>query len=288
MYKNPKYGMVYGEIIRGPLCRLAWAALAIPKANTQKGDDGKPQEPKYEATFIFSKDGTEGYDEFAEGLGAMVGEMLPVFNEGRSAKFSDVEYFQDGDGQDPEKYPFYVNSWFIQARNKDKPATYSNELNEEGSEWLPKEADELKGGNLVIPYLQPFLHDKGLKYKLIAVRFVQDDGVKFASSGGGSRNIGKLLMALDSDVVAKVAPKAPVTEAVNPATEGAAVEVPAPKAPGVPKAAKASAAAAPKVGKAPVAQPIAVKGVEAPKTAPAPKAKGAVPLQGKSSLVNVL
>ena len=284
MYKNPKYGMVYGEVIRGPLCRLAWASLATPKENKQKGDDGQPQAPKYEATFVFSKDGTEGYDEFAEGLGAMVGEMLPVFNEGRSAKFSDVEYFQDGDGQDHEKYPFYANSWFIQARNKDKPATYSNELNEEGSEWLPKEAEELKGGNLVIPYLQPFLHDKGLKYKLVAVRFVQDDGVKFASSGGSSRNIGKLLMALDSDIVAKVAPKAPITEAAT-AAPVPEVTAPAPKAPAVPKAEKAPA---PKTAKAPVAQPLAVKGVEAPKTAPAPKAKGAVPLQGKTSLVNVL
>lgn len=283
-YKNPKYGMVYGEILRGPVCRIAWAHLDTPKANNQKGDDGKPQEPKYEATFIFPKDGSEGYDEFAEELGTMVSGMLPIFNEGRSAKFSDVEYFQDGDSQDLEKYPFYANSWLIQARNKKKPETYANELNEEQTEWLPKEAAEIKGGNLVIPYFTPFLHDKGLKYQLVAVRFVADDGVKFAGSGGGARNIGKLLMALDSDVVAKVAPKAAAPKAVE--AEVVQEEAPAPKAPGVSKATKA--AAAPKTAKVVAAQPLSVKGVETPKTAPAPKAKGAVPLQGKSSLVNVL
>lgn len=293
-YKHPKYGHVYGESMKTPVGRIAFPSLKEPKAYQAKPGE-QQQAPRYEVTLILDKD-AEDTQAFMDALSEMAGGMLELFNEGSSTSISINALVKDGDDAkkfDPEKYPYYANSWILALRNAQLPTLVF-------ADKSPCDWAVFPGGVRCRAVITPLITSRGMSYKLEVLQFVQDDGRRF---GGGSRpDHTALLDAIGDDESAPVsAPEE--TSSETEVEEVAAAPTPAPAV--APKTA-APRAATPAVKAAPVAAPKAA--VKAPAATPgktvaaAPKAaavtptseatqvqpKKPSPAQGKAAAVNLL
>jgi len=187
-YKHPQYGMVFGHDTVTPSGRLVWSSLVKPKENTLPPKPGQaPTPPRYEQTILLDKSRPE-VKAFIDELTVTTDEMLVEFNQGKKAQLGNCKVVADGDEFDMEKYPYYKNCWVIVARNAKSDFKILNEKKETTS------PDIVKGGMIGKLLVQPLITAHGISYKLIAVKIVKDDGVRF---GGGSRTDGDLASKFD-------------------------------------------------------------------------------------------
>jgi len=218
-YKHPSYGTTYGESTPSPRGRFAWPSLVKPK-DPPKSKDGAVGSPRYEVSLILPKNDPK-VQTFLDYIKAECSAMLETFNQGAKAKIAIDNFMQDGDNFDAEKYPYYVNSWVLVARNTKMPTIVDDAKGEVGPEII-------KGGMIGKLMVTPLITPHGLSYKLEVVQFLKDDGVRFA--GGSGRDMSALLSQLDDDDEAATpeveveAPKAaaPVAEAKATAQKGKA------------------------------------------------------------------
>lgn len=170
-YKSPKTGIVYrnGKGFITPLCRLDWVYLDAPKAGGVF--DGKKAKDKYQATLLFTKEDKET-KTFIDKLAESIKEMTKIFNEGNPTKILIEEFLKDGDKMDLKKYPRYEGVWLLRGTNDD-PVTVVDRL----VEAIP--ATSVEGGMFAIGKIQPYIHAKGVSFKLEALQIGKDDGVRF-------------------------------------------------------------------------------------------------------------
>lgn len=188
--KHKTFGHVYSQESYGtPQGRLVWLYLDKPK-DPPKPKDGQESSspPRYEATILLPKS-DKAVKTFASLVEEVAGEMVELFNKGRSAKIAIEDVFKDGDSEtfDKEKYPYYKGCWVLTARNAKNDFAV---LNNKGESI---EATKPVGGNVGALVILPMITSYGISYKLEAVQLIKDDGVKF---GGGSRSIEKIKNAL--------------------------------------------------------------------------------------------
>ena len=218
-YRHATYGTVYGESAPTPQGRLAWPSLVKPK-DPPKSKEGAMGQPRYEVSLILPKNNPK-VATFLDYIKTETAEMLKLFNDGSKVKIAIDSFVQDGDNFDAEKYPYYVNSWVLVARNAKAPTIVDDAKGEVGPELI-------KGGMIGKLMVTPLITSHGLSYKLEVVQFLKDDGVRFA--GGSGRDMSALLSQLDDDDEAATpeveveAPKAaaPVAEAKATAQKGKA------------------------------------------------------------------
>ena len=205
-YKHPSYGTTYGESTPSPRGRFAWPSLVKPK-DPPKSKDGAVGQPRYEVSLILPKNDPK-VQTFLDYIKAECTGMLEVFNQGAKAKIAIDTFVQDGDAFDAEKYPYYVNSWVLVARNAKMPTIVDDAKGEVGPETI-------KGGMIGKLMVTPLITPHGLSYKLEVVQFLKDDGVRFA--GGSGRDMSALLSQLDDDEEAPAAVEQEAPKAVAPA-----------------------------------------------------------------------
>lgn len=183
-YKHPTYGMVYGKSIVSPLGRLCWPFLVTPKNPPPATDGNPPGAPRYEVTIALPKADLK-VKKFVKEVKEMTDEMLVLFNKGRSAKLSELSLFGkygDGDEADHEKYPFYEGTWNLVGRN-----TQVAKVVDASKKII--EAKTIEGGMIGRLIVTPLITSHGISYKLEAVQFVKDDGVRFAGSARDSLDL---------------------------------------------------------------------------------------------------
>lgn len=173
-YKHPQYGHVYGDRLVTPFGRAAWPALAVPKDPPPPQPGQQPGQPRYELTVLLQKKDKET-KAFIKVLKEMTGEMVALFNKGRSAKISVDEPLKDGNDFDMEKYPYYKDNFILVARN-------AKNVNVVDGKKRDIDVKMVEGGNIVCAVICPLVTAHGISYKLEIVQFVKDDGVKFAGS----------------------------------------------------------------------------------------------------------
>lgn len=226
-YKHPSYGTVYAESVPTPQGRFAWPYLTKPK-DPPKGKDGVVGSARYEVVLVLPKSNPK-VQTFLDYIKSETVGMLKTFNEGSKAKIAIDTYLQDGDNYDAEKYPYYVGSWVLVARNVKLPTIVDDAKGE-------IEPSSIKGGMIGKLMVTPLITSHGLSYKLEVVQFLKDDGTRFA--GGSGRDMSALLNALDDEDSADSAEEAAEAE------ETPAEPTPAPKAPVAKAAAQKGKAAA--------------------------------------------
>lgn len=173
-YKHPTYGHVYGERLVTPFGRAAWPALLVPKEPPPPQPGQQPGQPRYELTLLLKKDDKD-VKAFIKRLKEMTGEMVELFNKGRSAKISVDEPLKDGNDFDLEKYPYYKDNFILVGRN-------TKQINVVDGKKRDIDVKMVEGGNIVCAVVCPLVTAHGISYKLEIVQFVKDDGVKFAGS----------------------------------------------------------------------------------------------------------
>ena len=174
-YKHPTYGHVYGESLPTPLGRFCWVYLTKPKDAPPPLEGQQQGPPRYEITVLLDKGSSA---DFITSLKAMTDEMLALFNKGRSANLGECKLFGkngDGDEADLEKYPYYKNCWVLTGRNAKAPKVV-------GPDRKPIDPKEVIGGHLGKVVITPLITAHGISYKLEAVQFVKDDGVRIGGS----------------------------------------------------------------------------------------------------------
>jgi|GEM_PF-6432129 len=184
-YKHPKFKTVFGEKEVTPSGILVWPSLVTPRAvtNAKPAEDGKPQQPRFEATLLLSKTDPKN-KTFLSNLDLKTQDMLEYFNEDRSATIACSACVKDGDNAkmyDPEKYPFFAGNWVLVARNAAKPDTWSDKMSPDGTPE-PMSAVKFQGGMRVKFVITPLITGHGISYKLNDVQFVSDDLTRI---GGG-------------------------------------------------------------------------------------------------------
>lgn len=192
-YKHPQYGHVYGDSTPTPVGRICWPYLIKPK-DAPPPQEGQPQgAPRYEATLLLEKD-NPAVMAFVEGIKTMTDVMLVDFNHKRAAALGTCLLFGksgDGDEADLEKYPFYKGCHVLVARNV-KPIKVVDKNRK------VIEPAIIMGGIKGRFVINPIITAHGISYKLEAVQFWQDDGVRF---GGSARDAVELFDACEEDDV---------------------------------------------------------------------------------------
>lgn len=212
-YKHPKFGHVYGEVMGTPVAKVCWPALVKPKDPPPPQEGQAPGAPRYEATILLPKNNPVT-DTFLKGLEVMTTGMLEVFNKGAKAKIAGLTLVADGDSFDMEKYPYYKDMWVLVARNTQKPIV-------QGVDAKPVEPSSILGGMQVKLAITPLITSHGASYKLNVLRFISDDGTRYA---GGVKDMTNFLDAISENTAEDVPETA--SKAADKVLGEAAVETP--------------------------------------------------------------
>lgn len=186
-WAHPEYGTLYGTKTETPTGRLCWPSLVTPKKGRAFKEGEKPVD-RFEATILLPKEHPKTETFLAE-TKKLAKAMADQYNKGKKTKVTVEEVFQDGDGFDMEKYPYYKDCWVMVARNVKQPQVTDRDGEEIAS-------TEIKGGMKVTILFTPLFTSHGLSFKLELVRLVKDDNVRF---GGGQKNLKEFLSAIDDD-----------------------------------------------------------------------------------------
>lgn len=186
-YKHPQYGMVFGVDIKTPVGRLTWPSLVEPKPGFEDPATKIIGAARYEATVSFKKD-SKDFLAFHKLVEDMTKEMLPIYNEGKKARLSDLELFKDGDSFDQEKMPYYGGMWNLKATNAKEVQVLLLEKDARG-EWVEGEPRQLVAGMLVRCVVRPLITAHGLSYKLQTIQLCLDDGVRYGGANQKSSSL---------------------------------------------------------------------------------------------------
>lgn len=180
------HGGVHGDDAVTPIGRASFVYLTKP--NT------KFDPPKYSLSLLFKKDDAQAVEQLRK-IQAMCKEMAIQLWEGEKNIPAQLPQpiFRDGD---KEKYEGYKGHWYIVCKNEARNGFVIMD------DVLP---ESIEAGMLVRCTVQPYVDKKnGFAYKLRALRFIKDDGVRFKVAPDGT----VLLAALNDAVEAVNAPKA--------------------------------------------------------------------------------
>jgi hypothetical protein len=193
--KSKAFNRIYGPEIIGPVMRGCYFSLDKPKPYTGPLKDGEKQQgPRFEATLVMDQ-GNARHEAFIAEMDQLFYEMLEEYNADQRAKrqptLGDVYSVKDGNSENQEKYPFFAGKWLTPARASEK-----NPPSLLGPDGQPCDASLFVGGVMVKPVVSLHLGSNGAALKLIAIKMVKDDGVRF---GGGMRDISGLIAKLAAD-----------------------------------------------------------------------------------------
>lgn len=223
-YYVNQFGGVHGNDTITPVGRAAFVYLSKP--NT------KFDPPKYGLTILFDKKDAKAIEQL-KSIQAMCAEMCdqylktayakektkPAFDAYRKKYLENTAeqpIFRDGD---KVNYQGFAGHWYIVAKNDKRTGFVLLD------EVLP---ESIEPGMLVRAQVQPYCDKQGFSYKLRGLKFVKDDGVRFAMGPDGASMLRglddaaaavqaneSLGSAFDSAVATAAAPEAEKQEAVT-------------------------------------------------------------------------
>lgn len=180
-YMN-KFGNVFGEMMATPIGRANFINLKTP--NT------KYQPAKYGLSILFEKKDAA----VKTGLNVMIKHCKDLIafaaSKGKKTEEFTVGPIRDGDSDKTSKYQGFAGKWFISAKNASQP-----DMIMMGKKMEVASPDLFLPGVLVRATVSPIIYDDGVSWKVHAVQFVKDDGVRFY----GGPDPKSLLAALDED-----------------------------------------------------------------------------------------
>lgn len=167
------YSGIYGKDTITPIGRLAFVHLATPQ--------GQGARAAYSVNLLVDKKNEQYIKELKE-IQQMCKLMAMDFWGARAEdmlKKIKRPFFINGDepSSTGKVYDGYPGHWIIQARNKE-PKGVTKGFKVLGS----KMAEELEAGMFARLGVTPYLNADGYSYKLRAVRFEGDDGVRFGGA----------------------------------------------------------------------------------------------------------
>lgn len=189
LFRHPQFGFVYGEDIRTPEGTFIWVHLAVPRDPPPPQEGQLPGKPRFEISTFFPKDGKQTAD-FVTQMKPMSDAMVAKFNEKAKAKLAGVDFLQDGDTFDHEKYPFLKGQYVLTARK-----TF---IEGEALKWkvldnaTPKntlERNAIFGGQEGVLVVRPLLTSHGMGYQISLVQLRKDSGNRITGLGGADESI---------------------------------------------------------------------------------------------------
>jgi hypothetical protein len=161
-----KFGNVFGNSMLTPIGRADWVYLDKPNSHF------KPE--KYSLTILFDKKEKGVKDD----LNKMISACAELVEQAYGDKKTGFKYgpIRNGDEEGEKGKAPHPGYYYIKANNAMKPTVKATK----GGRNVDIDPAVVTAGVQVIAEVQPMLFDDGFAWRLNAVQFVKNDGIKFS------------------------------------------------------------------------------------------------------------